>query len=522
MKKHVLSAAVALASLAGFSQGALAHAPGVTPDLEIFMSGATAPDKGLKALFTSMCTPGTLDIYRDDPGAASTKGRNHNAFFCTVSASEIPNLTVNGSAVTSAKILFHKRSQGGSAQGVNPLIDGVAIAHMRIDNGNCTNVGSGNWDCNAAGANLVNVVSDAGVSDVEPKLFVGPNKPSNASAVNPAQADAVLTVVPAASLIFGVPVTDNLYIALQKAQGLLDAPSSCSAGAYTEACMPSLSKEQVATLVSGQIKRWNEFSVNGTALTTLTAGMTYTDDTVNPPVVRNVTPSDTKLHFCKRIDGSGTGAQMYAKFLNNPCSTAGLDPDWGGSALAGPVKHEVSGSGDMELCLTDFARGTNTAKKVTSTNPDVFTTDVNPSLATGWAIGMQSLENNATHTRPYRFVKVDGVAPTLENVFKGRYMDWVEYTFQYRKAISQDKKTVIAQIAKDAGAPSIIATELNSGFVHPFGPSGYLANGNNFSYSHTLNLNAPVNPYSHEVKGSLSNCQVPVIKSVVNNNKPIN
>lgn len=525
MKKQLLSAAIAVASLAGFSQGALAHAPNVTPDLEVFMSGATAPDKALAALFINLCDAGTLDVFRDDPGATSTKGRNHNAYFCTVNSTNVPNLTVNGSPVASAKILFHKRSQGGSAQGVNPLIDGVAIAHMRIDNGNCTQVPATNtWNCGASGANLVNVVSDAGVSDVEPKLFTGPNKPSNAAAVNPAQADATLEVIPAAGLVFGVPVTDALYIALQKAQNLLAAPNgsgNCQPGDYTDACMPSLTKSEVATLISGQIKRWSEFSINGTPLTTLTAGMTYTDNTVNPPVVRNVTPNDTKVRYCKRIDGSGTGAQQYAKFLNNPCSSAGLNPDWAGSNLAGPVKHEVSGSGDMELCLTDFDRGTVTANQITSTNPDVFSTPVNTLNNRAWAIGNQSLENNATHTRPYRFIKVDGKAPTLENVFKGEYFDWVELTYQYRKAISQDKKTLIEKIAKDAGAPSIIASELNPAFVHAFGASGYLANGNVFPFTHTLNLAAPVNPYSHAVAGSLSNCQTPVIKSSTNTNKPL-
>ncbi len=525
MKKQLLSAAIAVASLAGFSQGALAHAPNVTPDLTVHMSGATAPDKALVALFTNLCDAGTLDIFRDDPGAAATKGRNHNAFFCTIDSANVPNLTVNGAPVTSAKVLFHKRSQGGSAQGVNPLIDGVAIAHMRIDNGNCTQVAATNtWNCQASGANLVNIVSDAGVSDVEPKLFTGPNKPSNASAVNPAQADAALEVIPAVGLVFGVPVTDALYIALQKAQNLLAAPDgtgSCAPGDYTEACMPSLTKSEVATLISGQIKRWSEFSINGTALTALTNGMTYTDNTVNPPVVRNVTPSDTKVRYCKRIDGSGTGAQQYAKFLNNPCSSAGLNPDWNSNVGAGPVKHEVSGSGDMELCLTDFARGTNTALTITTTNPDVFNTPINNGLVTAWAIGMQSLENNATHARPYRFIKIDGKAPTLENVFKGEYFDWVELTYQYRKAISQDKKTLIEKIAKDAGAPSIIATELNPSFVHAFGPSGYLANGNVFPFTHTLNLASPVNPYSHAVAGSLSNCQTPVIKSSTNTNKPL-
>ncbi|PPD29623.1 MAG: hypothetical protein CTY19_17025 [Methylomonas sp.] len=528
MKKQLLSAAIAVASLAGVSQGAFAHAPNVTPDLQVFMSGATAPDKALAALFVSLCDAGTLDVFRDDPSATATKGRNHNAYFCTVNSTNVPNLTVNGTPVASAKILFHKRSQGGSAQGVNPLIDGVAIAHMRIDNGNCTAVAPATnpptWNCAATGANLVNVVSDAGVSDVEPKLFVGPNKPSNASAVNPAQADAVLQVIPAAGLVFGVPVTDALYIALQKAQNLLAAPNgtgNCQPGDYTDACMPSLTKSEVATLLSGQIKRWTEFKVGNASLTDLVAGMTYTDNTVTPAAVRNVTPTDTKVRMCKRIDGSGTGAQQYAKFLNNPCSSAGLNPDWPGSNVAGPVKHEVSGSGDMELCLTDFDRGTNTALTVTSTNPDVFNTANNPGLVRAWAIGNQSLENNATHARPYRFIKIDGVAPTLQNVFTGAYFDWVELTYQYRKAISQDKKTLIEKIAKDAGAPSIIASVLNPTFVHPFGASGYLANGNVFPFTQTLDLNAPVNPYSHAVAGSLSNCQVPVIRSSTNTNKPL-
>ncbi len=519
MKKQLLSAAIAVASLAGFSQGALAHAPSVTPDIEIFMSGATAQDKALAALFVNLCDAGTLDVYKDN-ATAGAEGKAHSAYFCTLNSTNVPGLTVNGAAATTAKVLFHKRSAGGSAQGVNPLIDGVAIAAMRIDNGNCTQQGATNtWFCNASGANLTNVVSDAGISDVEPKLFVGPNKPSNASAVDPVAADAALNVVPAAALVFGVPVSDNLYVALQRAQNLLAGfGGSCAPGAYTEACMPSLSKQQVAELISGQIKRWSEFKVNGTALTALTAGLNYTD---SDGTVRAVTPNDTKVHYCKRIDGSGTGAQQYVKFLNNPCSSAGLNPDWPGSPLAGPVKHEISGSGDMELCLEDFADGEAVAKQITTTNPDVFNTAVNTAGNRAWAIGQQSLENNATHAKHYRFIKVDGVAPTLEQAFRGKYMDWVEQTFQWRKAISADKSTIIAKIAADAASPTILATELNIGFVHPFGQSGYLAIGNGNNFTDTLNVNSPVMPYSHAAAGSLSNCQVPVIKSSTNTSKPM-
>lgn len=513
MKKQVLSVAIAAASIMGFSQTAFALAPTTTPDLEIFMSGATAQDKGIAALFDNLCDAGTLDVFKDNDKAGS-EGKAHSAYFCTLSSANVPGLTVNGVAVSSAKVLLHKRSAGGSAQGVNPLIDGVAISAMRIDNGNCA-VNSGNvWFCNAQGANLVNVVSDAGVSDVEPKLFVGPNKPSNASAVDPAAADATLTVLPAAAVLFGVPVSDNLYIALQRAQNLLAGfGGNCAAGQYTEACMPSLSKQQVASLISGQIKKWEEFKVNGQKLTDLVNGLQYND---SDGTLRTVKPTDTKVHYCKRVDGSGTGAQQYAKFLNNPCSPAGLDPDWTGNNFAGPVKHEVSGSGDMELCLEDFADGENNAKTFTTPNPDVFTTPNNPQLRTGWAVGMQSMENNATHTKHYRFVKVDGVAPTLQNAFNGDYMDWVEQTFQYRKAISQDKKTIIEKIAKDASAPSILGTVLNPAFNYDFGQSGYMAIGANHGFTEVLNLNAPVMPYSHAVKGALSNCQVPVIPTSTN------
>ena len=88
-------------------------------------------------------------------------------------------------------------------------------------------------------------------------------------------------------------------------------------------------------------------------------------------------------------------------------------------------------------------------------------------------------------------------------------------------SISQDKKTIISKIASDAGAPTILATELNNGFVHPFGQSGYLAIGKNFTFTENLNVNAPVMPYSHAVAGSLSNCQVPVIPASTNTSKPM-
>jgi len=41
-----------------------------------------------------------------------------------------------------------------------------------------------------------------------------------------------------------------------------------------------------------------------------------------------------------------------------------------------------------------------------------------------WAIGVQGLEKNANQAEAWRFVKIDGIAPTLANVAKGKYHDW--------------------------------------------------------------------------------------------------
>jgi ABC-type phosphate transport system substrate-binding protein len=527
MKKSILSAAILAAATVSFSQATFAHAPSVVPDLEIWMSGATAQDKNIENLFDNNCVAGTKDVFRN---AGSNPGNAHRAIFCTVDSTKVSGLSKNGVGVATAKVLFHKRSQGGSAQGVNPLIDGVAIDHMVINNTvggvpNCTLTATANeWTClNTRAGDLAPRVSDMGASDVEPTLFFGPNKPSNAKAVTQLAASNALRVEPAAALVFGIPVNDPLYIALQYVEGLLTTapagvtPGTCAPGDYTEACMPSLTKQQVAELLSGQIKKWDEFTINGVnMIAALTAaGLQYTDSEPGS-VPRNVVPNDTKVHVCKRIDGSGTGAVTYANFLHSPCTSAGLSPDFPGSAINGPVRNEVSGSGDIETCLEDFADGEANAKQITTVNPDVFNTPANTAGNRAWALGMQSLENNVAHTKHYRFIKINGVAPTLANAFKGKYEDWAEVTFQIRKNLPNDpitgfkvdKEAVFNNLVSDVASPAVLGV---SNFNHPFGLSGYLAIGTVHPFTDTLNPALPVMPYSHAVVGALNNCQVPVI-----------
>lgn len=471
-----LSVAVSAAMI---STSAFALAPTETPDIEIFMSGASAQDKGIAALFQDLCVTGTLDVYKDVANPAKP-GKAHSAFFCNIDSTKVAGLST-----TNPKVLFHKRSAGGSAQGVNPVIDEQAIDAMVINNGNCTNTAPGEYQCTiGAAGDLVPVISDAGVSDVNPEMFVGENTPAGSVDVDATTVASKMTVKGAAALVFGVPVTTTLRNALQEAQfGVADA----CVGSDTEACMPNLTSNQVASIISGSVKSWSDFTVGGTPLTS----------------IATTTPSSTDVTVCRRTNGSGTQAQMNAKFLNYPCTAGAQEPAATGSPFFGPNIILNSGSGDVTLCLNDKNNGTN----LSGTN---FTSQ------TAWAVGVQSTEKNADLGDDFRFIKIDGYAPTLENAAAGRYSDVVEQTFQWRKSgalpLTGDKLTIVDTIASNASAPSILATKLNTKFNHTFGQAGYLAlSTNGFTGAIPFDATNPVTPYTHAPAGlPLDNCRAPV------------
>lgn len=498
MKKHILPAAIAAATFTGFSSPSMALNPSTTPDLKIFMSGASAMDNAIKNMFENLCEAGTLDFYRNGNDPDTDKvGSAYSAYYCTLTPAKVPNLS------GPLNVLFTKRSAGGSAQGVNPLIDNAQLDFLNVLNpGTCQNVAAtSTWNCtiNSGTNDLVKEYPNIGISDVDPLQFRGPNTPAGFNPVTPSGV-AQLEVRAVAALIFGIPVTNKLYEALQvvqKDQGKI--PSDCAIGDYEhESCMPSLSKYQVATIITGQIKSWDEF--------------VFEKDGQNYPFTQypGVTAPDTNLvHICKRVAGSGTGAQQYNKFLNNPCFDGALEPTEIDNPFEGPRTILNSGSGNVDRCLNDFDKGTNDG----GSNVDIFTGL--PVVA--WATGVQSLEKNANNALAYRFVKIDGVAPTLQNAANGTYMDWVEPTYQWRKtgngAPTGDILRIIEKLVVDAGSPVTVASVLNQSSSHSWGDSGYLAVASNgHPYNHVLDVNAPVMPYSHAAGGVLNNCSVPVIQ----------
>jgi len=520
LKKLTVAVSAAL-----ISSSAFALSPTTVPDLEIFMSGASAQDKAIAGLFSDLCTANSLDTYKD-LRTDGKRGKSHTAFFCTLDNTKLSASAQAAMTLTNPKVLFHKRSAGGSAQGVNPVLDLQAIDAMVINNGNCTQIaGTTDWNCSIANpGDTVSVISDAGVSDVNPEMFIKDNTPAGSAPVDGAKVAANLEVRGAAALVFGVPVTTTLRDALQVAQ--FGEASDCvtdkfdpalnnrAAAAESERCMPTLSKQQVATIMTGSVREWNSFKFNGVGLTDLIRSSTNSAISNLAPAFSDGTPFDA-VHVCRRVNGSGTQAQMSAKFLHYPC-TAGADaPEATGNLDLGPVVVLNSGSGDVTNCLNAY-------------NDGIIIDTQNEFADKMWAVGVQSTEKNANLADNFRFIKIDGVAPTLENAVKGTYFDVVEQTFQWRKGVAAnlplegDKLTIVSEIATNASSPVELATNsgLNPKFNHTWGQAGYLALSTN---GHTPSIpfvaTNPVTPYTHVRGATLDNCVVPRVNPNVQVNE---
>ena len=425
MKLKLIAAAAALAA----SQ-AYAVAPGTPADIEFFISGASAQDKNIGNYITSHLCASDIDTFLDSagaPGAWSGKvGKKYRAWSCVVDASKVTGASAGD------VLLVHKRSTGGSGYGVVPVAQQAQIERLDLANAQCEEVDTVDheWNCTQTTTTDIPLV---GVSDVEPKVFKGYNQVSAFGDVTQAHLDA-LTTIAQSQLVFGVPVTTELRDTLQAAQGLV-------VGDDTEANMPSLSSNLVRSLFTGQVNSWYDVvDANGTDLMTI-AGANA--------------PAQDSVAICIRTSGSGTRAQFMINFLRTSCLDSSVAPflveggEW-------PMLQANSGSGDMGDCVSDFG----------------------DDGALQWAIGYQSTEKNMDLGDNYRFVKIDGAAPTIDNVANDKYTDWVEQSLQYNTAAYNAADAVTQQvidlIAQEAGQPAIIAG-LNSKYVHPWGQGGYMA-----------------------------------------------
>lgn len=487
MKLKKLSSAVGVACVAMTATSAFAlpanlwGASGAT-SANVYISGASAQDNGILTFALQECVSGSLHRYAI---------ANNFVYFCT------PAATLN---VNSTQVAIHKYSVGGSGNGVAPVRNGNSLPFL--------NLAAIAASCGAAASNIttaatfgtltqpyVNTVCGAsssvlatnsqvtklGLSDVEPAFFD--------TATSPAMTSEAI-----ATLIFGVPVSRNVYQALQAQQGLTGActntASSISSWEYSNDCMPSLSREQIVSAYTQPTQTWAGIGVNFPG----------------------------PIYVARRVDTSGTQKTFEALVARSPNGQAGLK-----SCVANTDGFAIPDSG--AVILGDPATACSSASPATvfagSGGGDVRNCMIAHNAAGRGAIGILTAEDIASATTNWRFVKVNGgtatnrgYAPTIADVAAGRYQFWTEPTLNYLPATATTApygSTTPVVTNFIARLKFQFADPVGLQIQQPFGPSGLMALWSLQTSAPALDFTgvSGVNPWSRLVGGAtLDNCQM--------------
>ncbi|MBC7161954.1 MAG: hypothetical protein H5U26_07595 [Immundisolibacter sp.] len=459
-KLNPLAAACAAALSLSAGQ-ALALTAFEAPDVDIYLSGASAPQNLLGEVANKLFDSSQgIFVYHDNNGSTNNfgdDGRSYRAYFGVVKADPSIKASLHGK-----KVLLVNRAKGGSVWGVNPVARAEAIATMKIDSASCT-LNTGIYRCPEVGNDLTptadNRVPDFGVSDVEPNMFKGPyNVEFGADQLDPTEAVVFDgTQFGASSLMMGIVATNAVPDTLP------------------------ISRAEYGAMLSGLITDWGNVA----------------DGSISGPVA-----------VCRRVQGSGTQASYNWFFNNFPCAqnslhgtaastpparmadSAGYDSAHAGTSAdpilidpsAGYTVVENPSSGNVRDCLARAQSGTDH----TFTGDDGKVYKVRFSLAPATkAIGVLSLDSlNSENgwsfraldgagrinpaTDAFECTNADqlecGIAPTKANHREGRYDFAVELSFQYRNttagasALGGLKKDVADEFIELIGDPAVLST----------------------------------------------------------------
>ena len=533
MKLKALTVAIASSVLATQAM-AITFAEQATPDYSLGFSGATAVDKQFANYINQICVPGTEDVFTNAADSAS-------AFYCTVKAAD-------AGTVSDVNVLFRKNS-GGSSQGVVPVshgLDGQGSV-VALDLNTCSQTAArtattpGQWTCSDT---TTTVQSEVGISDVEPAMFNlnvnqtpvvqtdGSGNPILDAAGNATVTGtkggpvaASMSVFPANVNTFGIIVSPALRDALQAAQNL-------TVGSDEVADMPSMSSQFVANVLAGKVANWNVLKkANGA------------------PIV-----ADEPVNICLRTPGSGTQAQANAFYLGQGCAYRGglnlsfaglspsIDPDglenngfeiqqtpgfFGNQDVPAPYTYWNEGSSDMGKCVSELSRAEHWTLNAggDKTNPADYTKTQIRGGNTAWAIGIQSTEKvkeTKVDRNYFKYVAIDGVTPTLQNVAAGLYRNVASASIQWNDAVVNSATPVklkLAQafVAKAQGADTIASSNasLKAATATPqFYIGGVGADSGNLAFANSTNTaevpfnpNNPVMPFNKGLIGP-STCAV--------------
>jgi hypothetical protein len=391
---------------------------------EIKITGASALRLALGGFIQAdLAQPGTLDVFYNNAA-----GNDHRAYSFRLN-------TAIGSWAVGTPVLITKRDLGGSGQGVGPLITAEATQlHMKVDaactvnaagTSPATDIQKPGFFCSGTVAGL----ADAGLSDVEPALLEATINAGNGRSVTNLDSEGFV------QNIFGVAVNKKLYLALQKAQGLV--ATSATVVDEDAAKQPSLPIPFVRGALTGQLL--------GNDATTKKGWNLVVPTSVDAAVFSK------KINVCRRTAGSGTQAASNAFFANNPCGGGDvyIPSVAGGSIGATGALAVVAGSstGAVETCLGTTAQN---------------------AAGDAYALGVIGRENNPLAVvagvptdKGYRFVKLSGVAPERANVINSSYEFVVESTMQWAKtganAPAGEKLDLLKLLRGNMGKATVLA-----------------------------------------------------------------
>lgn len=538
-KFNTLAAGIAL--LAG-APGAHALTPwqNGTPNLTIRLSGAVAVNKAYTQVVTDiLAAPGTVDTFNDADAVTGSVGSNWTAHYFTGNA----NL---GTGLAGKKILLVRRTRGGSGYGVIPQIGNIPLEHLNIVGlpaSAWVADGAQGWKQTITAANaskyLVKKVSDGGVIAVDPDILLKPGTenypdqqielttglpepgwPLNLSQISKTN----FTVIPTSGLVYGVAVTLDLYKVLQAAQiraGVL--PSSVVIGNYSETDMPNLNRAVIGSLLAGKIGAWDQLKIvdktDNNAIKSLTDSGILADAGVSAPYKEATTGLNlTPVALGLRNNGAATSVLAYSVFLNYPSTKNAFGPaaktadnavDEDASL---PIVKQPIIIADTGTLLKDWQNGTN----ILGFNniPD------GSAYAKRWGIAINTADKNTAVTAtgaggdPWRYIRIDGYAPTLENVAAGGYGYWSEGSVLYRTSKTDPNwalKTKFIKILADGlGSPAIAGKASTTQAWGKTGSFATSADPRGFAASIPFNIGSPVVPFSHRNNGFVHTGIAPV------------
>jgi len=443
---------------------------------------------------------------------------------------------------------------GSAGYGVVPLLDNTPL-----DNLNITNTVSSNWTgsgtthlavINQANSStyLTQVASAGGLSGVDaPALLQAGtyNYPAQVNEVSTGAPVATwtttytpaslvtknITRVPTGGETYAIAVTTDLYKVLQAAQiadGSLTLPTGHAIGSYVaDGDLPSLSRNFVAALLAGNVQTWANVEVNvGGTATPLTASSITTAAGVTAP-------GNNVIGVGIRNQGAAIGAVGYAKFLGYPYVTGGSAPaipiiDNATSEFnAAPLVKAPTGASDTDNLLNDWQYGDNVSGHNNVTAATAGDSTSVYSFEHIWGLAIQTGDRNYNSALGYRYIKIDGAAPTIANIANGSYPIWAEGEVLISPNASASAKLFLTDFGNALGSVAVANNVDNatgsSTLTQPYGSAGIFATPKT-APSATISIpyvaTNPVVPYTHSVQGYTTIGITPYVYDGTGNSNP--